>query len=693
MFKSKLSGILKNVLGNKDRKNLRQQLIKAFPSHDISNLENLFLPEHVYVYREATSKSVIYVVNGDPLAFDREGTLFPTVYALAVIPNLLPTFVVHHSAVPYILGGADVMLPSIVRPVSTECYGSLYVNKPMSVCVYGNPVPFCVGLCLVTEESFQMQKGKALKVLHVYNDNLWGLGSQMKPNDGFFDDRVHALSKAKDDSVSPDTSDNVERSEEMHNTMQYDAECDSDSDVSTRQDVPCKGVSAVQDGLTIENESDGNTKQERVTGHVSKKSAIESSKKPLTSNSSKHTSESTKPAASMLKNVDVDSKDQPKQTDNFEDSVIQENNKTNISASTLDRFLELLLLHVLHTNISENSLPIPVSAVFSKMYQSISDIVSHPQCIELAAQEPDGHILLTPSAIYPLDMKKSSYKKLSKFFQHYAKQDLLVIKKLRGEELVFSVKREHPLYKKGYRRAEIITSSSKTQESQEAGSKKKHGETPCNDEDFEIIQCYQAKHPAAIEILQSVSPSVEGGYYTESQCEKAVLDYCERNGLIDFKEEACAIIDPLLAQFCLTKKERKDTVNEKSIFTNQEKYMPLTDVSQKFMGCLQVFHGVRKPGQKSMRMLKDKLQPIQIFVETRQRRKHITYIVNAASFQVDEKVLAEILQKSLAASASLVQIPGTTKKGLMVQGSFSNEVRQILVNQFQIPNHFIQIDS
>lgn len=72
--------------------------------------------------------------------------LIATVYALWMVPDLLPAFMLKGGEVSrFIIGGADLMFPGITIP--PEGFPSFSAGEPWAVKVPGNPAPIAVHIC------------------------------------------------------------------------------------------------------------------------------------------------------------------------------------------------------------------------------------------------------------------------------------------------------------------------------------------------------------------------------------------------------------------------------------------------------------------------------------------------------------------------------------------------------------------
>eukprot|EP00871_Galdieria_phlegrea_P000533 jgi/Galph1/1480/GphlegSOOS_G160.1 len=125
----------------------------------------------------------------------------------------------------FILGAADLMLPGVYA--SEDNLINVQFGQKRSVLVRGNPMPIAVGVSCCSSVDIQKNgmKGKALKLIHYYGDNIWALGDRSKPNDGFSLEQVSVI-----DNGSTESKDKI--SEAVSNTK--DSVCVIENDLSDR---------------------------------------------------------------------------------------------------------------------------------------------------------------------------------------------------------------------------------------------------------------------------------------------------------------------------------------------------------------------------------------------------------------------------------------------------------------------------
>jgi predicted ribosome-associated RNA-binding protein Tma20 len=174
------------LMKNKEIKQFKDELIKQFPYFKEHNEDlNELLPNKCALScTKLANRTLLYSLEGNVLFFDIEGrnNLFPTIATLGKFPDLLITFYTWGPVSRYILNGADFMIPGIATPQGLE------LLKEKSKCclkIVGNPVPFAVGSSMLdysTLTSVRTRKGKALTVIHSWGDFI---SPKIPPNEGF----------------------------------------------------------------------------------------------------------------------------------------------------------------------------------------------------------------------------------------------------------------------------------------------------------------------------------------------------------------------------------------------------------------------------------------------------------------------------------------------------------------------------
>ncbi|EFN52364.1 hypothetical protein CHLNCDRAFT_138791 [Chlorella variabilis] len=193
MFKKNISISSTHQLSGKDGKELRRSVLKAFPGLDEEQLGALLPGKGGLVQTKLSNRCLLYSLDGgNPLFFDPDGrgNLLPTVYALAVAPQLLPTLHTWSEVSGKVLGGADLFLQGVLAPAGG--LPDFLAGSARSLSVPGQPIPFAVGKMALSkaEAVREGMKGRGWTLLHAYGDLLWQMGDKALPNEGFTASRI-----------------------------------------------------------------------------------------------------------------------------------------------------------------------------------------------------------------------------------------------------------------------------------------------------------------------------------------------------------------------------------------------------------------------------------------------------------------------------------------------------------------------
>ena len=104
----------------------------------------------------------------------RQGPYIPTLRTLHKFPDILPKYQVDRGAVPYVLGGANIMAPGL-----TSAGGSMEdvpAESVVAVMCQGKEHAIAIGVtAMSTEQIRSVNKGNAVENTHWLNDGLWTL--------------------------------------------------------------------------------------------------------------------------------------------------------------------------------------------------------------------------------------------------------------------------------------------------------------------------------------------------------------------------------------------------------------------------------------------------------------------------------------------------------------------------------------
>lgn len=554
------------VIKGSDRRKLKADISAAFPvltadelSELVPNKEELNV---VKIYAHKGDAVTLYVLNKNPIFFEVEKRLFPTVYVLWRCPALLPGFTTWPPVLQKLSGGADLMLPGVVVPLD----GLPHVKQGdcCAVKLVNNRAPVAVGTAAMSSTEMQSSgmKGRGVCVLHTYMDTLWAFGDKSGP---------------------PSIPDPVETEEDMN-----EGGCDPEE-------------------LHEEEAGEEN-----------------------------HCQEVTEQVCALVEELTLP------------DPILQEEEKTNENIQQspqemMDSLLFQCFLHALKTKVKKSELPLLTSTFLRN---------------HMFACCPSGK---------QLDIKKSSYKKLSKFLQTMQQQHSLIrVKELtKGVESIVEVDWKNPELRSFSVSEEVVCEV---------------------DPEQEVDSLY---HPPEITSVYSVSSRVEPLFFDAQKRKGAVLqpaevrsiitDYVKKNSLVAESNKNYIMINPTLCDCLLDKSEYHEVESLK-----------WDDLFCRVMSKMQECYQIVFPGQKPV-IKKGHLDPIDITVASRGSNKKVTLIKNLEVYGLDPVVVSTALQHRVQASSVLQPLPGAKDRVLVqIQGNQIHQVGNLLTDHYKVPRKFIQ---
>lgn len=602
MFKKAVEAKSLQRLSGADKKKLRRAVKEKFPRASDADIDTLLPPKVEITVAKFQNRVLVYGVEGGfPMFFDTDGRgsdIYPTVYALWKVPDLLPAFTLKGGEVSrFVIGGADLMFPGISIP--PEGFPSFSAGEPWSVKVPGNPAPIAVGATTVSSSEAMKAglRGKALRITHYYRDSLWeSVEGRFVPNPGFLEDVVF-----------PDPSSILAPHSHEDGTLN-DQSNDVNVDGTIESDSGCV--------VSSENGSDSNCNLDEKTD-VSEQVATELGGLKLTED---------------ISSADVHTVDQH-----------------SLSTEDVDMLLDRCLLQALHTTVKDKDLPMPGSTLWS------------------------NHVLPCRPSGVTLDIKKSSFKKLSKWLQSKASAGLISVKedKHKKEVVLFSVDRKHVDYVsfKPEKRQPDKNEQAKDQAVGEGQSQRL----------LEIEEIYKPSTHVN-PIFAAVAADI-GGFYSASEATDIVFMYVEKENLVKPTDKAVVVLDATLCDALFKGAIKKGTAYPTEIHKK--------DLGATFLNRMQAHHKVTRGSDSVIR--KGAVKSIHIMTERRQGNKKVTKVSGFESFLMDAESLASELQKKFACSTSVAELPGKKGHEVLVQGGVIDNLAKHLIDQYGVPKRYIEV--
>uniref|UniRef100_A0A2K5LGF7 Eukaryotic translation initiation factor 2D n=1 Tax=Cercocebus atys TaxID=9531 RepID=A0A2K5LGF7_CERAT len=266
-----------------------------------------------------------------------------------------------------------------------------------------------------------------------------------------------------------------------------------------------------------------------------------------------------------------------------------------------------------------------------------------------------------------LDIKKSSYKKLSKFLQQMQQEQIIQVKELsKGVESIVAVDWKHPRIT-----SFVIPEPSPTSQTIQEGSR----EQPYHPPDIKPLYCV----PASMTLLFQESGHKKGSFLEGSEVRTIIINYAKKNDLVDADNKNLVKLDPILCD-CILEKNEQHTV------------MKLTwdSLLTRCLEKLQPAYQVTFPGQEPI-VKKGKICPIDITLAQRASNKKVTVVRNLEAYGLDPYSVAAILQQRCQASTTVTSAPGAKDSlQVQIQGNQVHHLGWLLLEEYQLPRKHIQ---
>lgn len=511
------------------------------------------------------------------------GFLLPTVYALWILPNLVPVFTTHAAVLPRLAAGADLMLPGmnmvcvegasvvslltifsgvIKQGQGPSTYGRHRRDTVVAVNLTSNRSAIGVGLLHRSSDDLYMSNnsGICVKMFHVFGDKLWGIEPSV--------------------------------------CLQVPV-VGATIEVPTAEDFPTLG------------EANKSKKSEKPSVTVEKTPQSESN-----SESPENDSAGISEAIDALENADLSS------DDNSEESAISPDD--NLKTAFI-------------TAIKRMGKTPPLPLLTSNFYRN--------------------HILAVDNTI---DLKQTTYKKISKFLQEMSAQDFITIREeTKGVEKITAININHPevvnliLNKADTDRA----ASSSTQGLFVSEMKELYFVT---DETMKFFNKFDVQNGEGIE---------------PAQVKKYVKEYVCNNRLQDPINIRTIHVDELIVEMCRLKP---------TIQTIQfEELLSLIIDKMKHSYAMRNKNELRTGGKQVA---------IKMTLATRSGNKKVTLIDNLDHFGIRLPEFAQACKVGVAASTSITQLegPNNTKRAqMLVQGNQIRFLYKLLTETYKIPPKYI----
>ena len=598
-----------------ERKRLCRRVTTQFPELETSILD-ILLPskcglDTTRVTTDSGTIVSIISVNKEPLFFEYDDRLFPTVYTLWQACNLVKSIYTWQPVMEKMLGGADLMLPGVVgKERGGETIEGIVKGQICAIALVGNRSAVGVAISLMSSQEMLecRMRGKGFKVLHLYGDKLWEMGSHtnlpfihppiMPPSTSSTDtETLNATAKESSGLVPHGPKESLTQfyeDSQMHHQLQQTQEVDT----SAKPLTACASVCEVQ------------------VSDYSESACLQSERE---TQAHKDTAESD----TMVKELEYPEPTSAEQS------------------TSMDELIEECFLQALKTSVRRTQLPILTSTFYS------------------------AHMLPLCPAHLRLDIKKSSYRKLSRFLHTMTEKDVIKVEeRQKGVESIISVNQTHPLIQ-GFSPSLLECSdTSATAVVSEVRSTKP-------------VMCVTELYIPSHKLLPIFSwcGHTKSSMLSASQVREVVTSYVRANELVSAQNSCLIVLDPILYEGLHQKNQVLcERLPWKELFDRVFKNMkPAYSVST----------GVSPPVAR-----KGQLLPVQMTVVQRAGNKKVTLVHNLELYGIPAEELAHTVQRRAAASTTVTTPPEVVQ--VLVQGNAVKTIAQVLQSEYGLPLKYIE---
>ncbi|KAG0332339.1 hypothetical protein BG004_001295 [Podila humilis] len=526
MFKKPVASLKSfSPLRSSDKRRLRDEILAAFPELKErespvpdTTINAIITPDGLQ-----SAKFMSYIEEPGTMFTDSDGTplwfkissskkdslIVPSLYMIWKFPDLIPGLTTWNPVVDKLKNGADLMIPGVITANNTAI-PDLQEGALVVIRARGNQYPLAIGTMAVSSTLLESSrgtvppKGKAVHILHVHDDQLWGMGSKQDlPSDWA-------------EGPKPNLGEEYESSDE---------EEEQNSETSEQQTIKIENENGNENG---EGGGDIQDLSDRLDdNHISQqtqqtkgkgKAVAEKVEQESFEDGSSTTSTPTAAATAATEEPAV---------------VI-------LSVAEVDQALSEALLQVLKFKIVEGNakelLPMNASTLYSSYV--LPNRSSGPRSAEA-------------------DIKKSSWKKLAKWLKAVEKQDLIKCKEIKGDLFLLGVNWNHPQLK-GFTGHKTVEMEAARQAKAEARLQADQQASSPDNKVLEVLEVYRSSSSSA-SLFEATGRSMDG-YYTLQEARAALAEYFKEKNLADPKNQRIIKLDTTLREALLKKGENVDRI-------------------------------------------------------------------------------------------------------------------------------------
>ena len=157
---------------NSVTRGIQSKITEQYP--ELGSAIDQILPKKAMTIAKCADKVQVVLINGEPMFFcERDGPYFPTLKLVHKFHTFMKRMQVDKGAIPFILGGANIMAPGFTSPGGDMPF-DLVEGDPVAIYAEGKENALAIGYMKMTTDAMkETKKGIAVENLHYLLDGLW----------------------------------------------------------------------------------------------------------------------------------------------------------------------------------------------------------------------------------------------------------------------------------------------------------------------------------------------------------------------------------------------------------------------------------------------------------------------------------------------------------------------------------------
>ncbi|KAH9126894.1 hypothetical protein AeMF1_002668 [Aphanomyces euteiches] len=265
-----------------------------------------------------------------------------------------------------------------------------------------------------------------------------------------------------------------------------------------------------------------------------------------------------------------------------------------------------------------------------------------------------------------INLKATSYKKISVFLKEMEARGIIELKEQDGVQTITFFRKTHPDVARHQLHSSELDAAEEAEAAETAGVFIPGKHAP------EVIQLYRLTQQT-----QSIAPGVNDFMYL-ADVKKVLNDYIAKNELVSRAEPQFVRLDMHLTDALYSSKKKPESGYPDKLHRQE--------VLQLYLSRLRPYHFVQLYPKQEATPVAGEFRPIHIKTELSKRQKPVTIVSNIKQFGLDPETFSKEAQKKWACSATLLPVGKDIE--VHIQGNLGQDVVGYLGKQYKINSKY-----